>query len=161
MLRMVGRSFSQNRNELDIYMKNNIQQRIAGKAVIVHEGKVLIIRESSKYEDGTRAGRYDFPGGRVNAGESLHDALMRETKEECGLDIVIDSPIFVGEWSPTVKGIHLQIFGIFLECSVKDVNVTLSVDHDHYIWIDPSEYDRYDLVPPNKEVLQRLLDVEC
>ena len=138
-------------------MENKILQRIAGKAVIVHEEKVLIIRESAKYDDGTRAGKYDFPGGRVEPGESLHTALVRETKEECGLDIEIGKPIFVGEWSPIVKNMQLQIFGLFLKCVTTHTNVVLSQDHDDYQWINPSDYDKYDLIPPNKEVLRGLL----
>lgn len=138
-------------------MKNKIVQRIAGKAVIVHKGKVLIIRESAKYDDGTRVGRYDFPGGRVEPGEDLHTALVRETKEECGIDIEIDKPIFVGEWSPVVKNIQLQIFGIFFKCISRNTNVVLSQDHDDYKWINPIDYDKYDLISPNKEVLQCLI----
>ena len=138
-------------------MATEIIQRIAGKAVIMHEGKVLIIRESAKYEDGTRPGRYDFPGGRVRPGEGLREALMRETKEECGLDIEIGKPIFVGEWSPVIKDMRLQIIGIFFECTPMHTNVALGSDHDDYKWISPLERDTHDLVPPNKEVLQGLL----
>jgi len=135
-------------------MENNIIQRIAGKAVIVHNGKVLIIRESTKYDDGTKAGRYDFPGGRVEPGESLQTALVRETKEECGLEVEMGRPIFVGEWSPKVKGTTLQIFGIFFQCIPKDTNVVLGVDHDDYKWIDPSDSNQFDLISPNGEVLK-------
>lgn len=141
-------------------MENKIIQRIAGKAVIVHDGKVLIIRESTKYDDGTRAGKYDFPGGRVEPGENLHTALLRETKEECGLDVEVGKPIFVGEWSPIIKDKHLQIFGIFFQCASQYINVVLSGDHDDYKWINPSDCDKYDLIPPNKEVLQALLRIE-
>src|SRR3989338_4890716 len=120
-------------------MENEIIQRIAGKAIILHEGKVLIIRESAKYDDGTHAGNYDFPGGRVEPGESLYASLAREVKEECGLDVNIGKPIFVGEWSPIVKNRHLQIFGIFFECTTKNVDIVLSKDYDEYKWIVPTD----------------------
>ncbi|HLC99972.1 MAG TPA: NUDIX hydrolase [Patescibacteria group bacterium] len=138
-------------------MEQKIKQRIAGKAVIVHDDKVLIIRESPKYDEGANTRRYDFPGGRVEPGETFHTALTRETKEECGLDVEIGRPIFVGEWSPMVKGARLQIIGIFMECRPKNLDVVLSQDHDEYKWISPNDRDRYDLIPPIKEVLECLL----
>jgi len=49
------------------------------------EGRCLVIRRSqaSKYN----AGKWDFPGGKVDAGESFDEALLREVEEEVGLRI--------------------------------------------------------------------------
>jgi len=47
-------------------------------AIIIKAGKILL----SKQLDG-----YDFPGGGVNVGETLQEALIREAKEETGLDV--------------------------------------------------------------------------
>ena len=137
-------------------MQPEIKQRIAGKAVIVHDGKVLILREASQYTDGTHSGQYDFPGGRVEPGEHIDTALIREVKEECGLDVEIGKPIFVRDWSPVVKGVRLQIFGVFFLCTVKNANVVLSSDHDAYEWINPANPESFDLISPNKEVLALL-----
>src|SRR3990167_2126514 len=81
-------------------MSGEIKQRIAGKAVIVQDGKVLILRESDKYKEGTNKGRYDFPGGRVKSGENHEEALKREVREECSLEIEIEGSIFGGEVEP-------------------------------------------------------------
>jgi len=137
-------------------MTQEIKQRIAGKAVIIHSGKVLILRESKKYDDGTHAGRYDLPGGRVEPGEHIEETLVREAKEECGLDVEVGRPIFVGDWSPVVKDVQLQIFGIFFKCTIKKADVILSQDHDDFKWIDPRETDQYDLMSPITEVLKLL-----
>nr|KKS48922.1 MAG: NUDIX hydrolase [Candidatus Giovannonibacteria bacterium GW2011_GWF2_42_19] len=87
-------------------MSGEIKQRIAGKAVIVQDGKVLILRESDKYKEGTNKGRYDFPGGRVKSGENHEEALKREVREECSLEIEIERPIFVGEWQPMINPVR-------------------------------------------------------
>ena len=66
---------------------------LATKAFIIYEGKVLILRESGSYQDGTNAGRYDLPGGRLNPGEKYDEALAREVLEETGLTIKIKKPL--------------------------------------------------------------------
>ena len=139
-----------------------IQQRIACKALIIHEGRALILRESSKYEEGTNAGGYDFPGGRLQPGEHFEDGLKREVFEECGLAIEIGKPIYVGEWRPVVQGKELQIVAIFFECSAKSDKVKLSEDHDDYKWVllTGDDYKNYKLLVPNdivfKEYIGRL-----
>lgn len=56
---------------------------LAVSAAIVREGKVLIVRRARK----PALGLYTLPGGVVEAGELLHDALIREVHEETGLAI--------------------------------------------------------------------------
>src|SRR3989338_1218406 len=90
---------------------------VATKAFLVHNGKVLIIRESGKYDGGVHVGEYDFPGGKLEPGERFDDALRREIREETGLtSVIIVKPIEVLEWRPLVHGQPLQIVGtIFLK----------------------------------------------
>jgi len=62
-------------------------------AVIMHEGKLLLVKRG--VEPGK--GKWSIPGGVVELGEKVRDAVVREVKEECGLDIevVVDRPIDV------------------------------------------------------------------
>lgn len=117
-----------------------MKQFIATKALIEFEGRVLVIRESSEYEDGTNANKFDVVGGRLEVGEKFYEALVREAKEEAGLDIEVGDPFFVSEWRPNVKGEDWQIVGIFFKCQTLSNQVSLSKDHDKYLWIDPKEY---------------------
>ena len=66
----------------------------ATRAFINHKDKILIIRESDKYKEGTNTNLYDTPGGRMKPGQNLHDNLLREVKEESGLDVEIGKPFF-------------------------------------------------------------------
>lgn len=122
---------------------------VATKAFIVHNSKVLVLRESSKYSDGTHAGKYDLPGGRLKPGEAWSDGLKREILEETGLQIEIGVPIAVSEWRPVVKGEQWQIVAIFFECKTDSPAIKLSDDHDDFLWIDVQDYDKYPMPPKN------------
>ena len=127
---------------------------LATKAFIIYEGKVLILRESGSYQDGTNAGRYDLPGGRLNPGEKYAEALAREVLEETGLTIKIKKPLSVGEWHPTVRGEEWQIVGIFFECEVVTNEIKLSEDHDAFEWINPTEFAQFPIIPNLHDVFK-------
>lgn len=120
---------------------------VATKAFLINDGKVLLLRESSKYCDGTNASRYDVVGGRVEPGQRFDESLIREIKEETGLEVKIGRPFYVGEWRPMVRGEQWQIVATFFECKSESDQVKLSEDHDEYLWIDPKDYNKYNLIP--------------
>jgi 8-oxo-dGTP diphosphatase len=129
------------------------------RGLVFYKDKVLFIRESSCYGGGTNIGRYDLIGGKVAPGESVHDALLREAREETSLPITIIRPFHVDEWRPVIQGQQFQIVGIFFECTTSTDEVTLSSDHDEYVWIDPSHYTRYDLIAPQRAAFQAYLQL--
>jgi len=137
---------------------NTMQQRVAVRAVIISEGKVLILRESSAYKGGTNHGKYDFPGGKINPGETIEEALRRETKEECGLQIVPGKLIAVEEWRPKVPEGQLQIFGLFYICTLRPhFEVVLGRDHDDHKWIEPRHLEEYPLTDATRATVKSLL----
>jgi len=130
---------------------------VATKALIVRDGRILILRESSTYTDGTNVAKFDLPGGRLTPGEAYNEALMREVREETGLSISIGKPIAVGEWRPQVRGESWQIVGIFFECSDMGGEVVLGSDHDAYEWIDPTEHAAFPLIDNLHPVFERYI----
>jgi 8-oxo-dGTP diphosphatase len=115
---------------------------VATKAFIERDGKVLLLRESAKYHDGTNIGKYAEVGGRITPGEHLEEALRREVKEEIGLDVEIGAPFFVNETlpRPTVRGEEWQVIKVFFACKSPAGEIKLSDDHDDYLWLDPADY---------------------
>jgi len=118
---------------------------VATKAFIVNNGKVLVVRESNKYEDGTNTGKYDVVGGRVEPGQHFQESLLREIEEEVGLKAEMKRPFYTNEWRPVVKDEPWQIVGTFFEC-LAEGEVKLSEDHDDYKWIDPKDYKEENLI---------------
>lgn len=138
----------------------NVKLFVATKAFIVHEGKVLIIRESNTYADGTKFEKFDLPGGRLKPGEQFNESLIREVREETGLEISIERPIHVDEWKPKVRGEQWQIVGIFFICRATSTAVVLSQDHDAYEWIDPRECRKYNLMDNYFRAFELYLEYE-
>ncbi|MEV5413517.1 NUDIX domain-containing protein [Thermopolyspora sp. NPDC052614] len=62
---------------------DGVQQLVVG-AVVQHDGKVLLLQRP---EDDFMGGIFELPSGKVEAGEALDTALIREVKEESGLDV--------------------------------------------------------------------------
>ena len=60
-------------------------------ALIVHEGNLLLVKRGVD----PAKGKWSIPGGAVELGERMRDAVIREVKEECGLDveIMLDRPL--------------------------------------------------------------------
>lgn len=64
---------------------------VGAGALILENGKLLLIKRGAK----PGQGRWSIPGGLVELGELVQDAVVREVKEECGLDIEVERLIDV------------------------------------------------------------------
>lgn len=109
-------------------------------------GKVLIVREGSDYDEGTELGNWDVVGGRIESEEELLTGLKREIDEESGLAVEVGELLGVTENFPIIKGDETHIIRVYYACTCDNSDVTLSTDHDKYEWIDPINYQSYGLM---------------
>jgi len=102
--------------------------RFSVHAVILKDGKVLLLKQT--YGDK----RWGLPGGGVEPGETVHEAISRECKEELGVDVVIDC--FTGLYYHMCYNAQVGIF----RCSLPETAcIKLSDEHSEYGWFDPDE----------------------
>lgn len=127
------------------------------KAFIRHEDKILLLRQSGEYVDGTHEGKYEIPGGRLQEGEPWREAFLREIHEETGLKVTIGKPFHVDEWWPEPHGEKWHVVATFFECFSDTSRVTLSQDHDAYAWIDPHTYRDLPIIPGDEPTYQAYL----
>jgi 8-oxo-dGTP diphosphatase len=133
-------------------------QCVAAKAIIVHDGAVLVLQQSSESAvDG--AGRYHPPGGIVEPGEHLREALLREVKEEAGLDVEIGEVLAVEEWRVNIRGEDCQFFGVFYACTLTgESEVKLqAAEAAGYAWVTVGTLGDYDILEPSLSVIKRVL----
>ena len=90
--------------------------KITQKALIYHDGKVLLARDVG--ED-----RFDIPGGRLNVGEQPRSALAREIKEEICIDIEVGAPFYTCTtvWGKEKSPHYFVVFDAELISSLQDV----------------------------------------
>ena len=74
--------------------------RVAVDAVVEHDGQILLI----EYNDARLGRHWGLPGGGVEPGESIHQALSREVLEETGAHVLVGRLLLVNEYDPVLYG---------------------------------------------------------
>lgn len=112
------------------------------KGVILNQNKVLIIKRDDRDQVG--AGAWECAGGKIDFGETLEDALLREVREEVGLDVTVEKLLYAATFytDPTREVIVLTY-----KCRAEHTQVLLSEEHSEYRWVDEDEFRRV-LHPP-------------
>lgn len=77
--------------------------RLAVRAAILHADRLLVV---NAYPPGHGSDLWCLPGGGAEAGQSLHENLMREVMEETGLRIKVGAMILVNEFKDSTAGFH-------------------------------------------------------
>ena len=110
---------------------------------------------------GVFPGQWAIPGGGIEPGERMQEALRREVREEVGLEIHAIRPLFFkdGEHPKLFPdGSRQDIYMIFLlfACRAAGEAVTLGEEFEQYAWVKGPELDRYDLNEQTKDTFRQL-----
>jgi 8-oxo-dGTP diphosphatase len=119
--------------------------------VVVYEGRALLIRRGKP----PLYGRWVVPGGTVELGESLTEALVREMREETGLEVEPGELLTVFDRIERQGGAvayHYVIVDYL--CRYRSGEARAASDALDVAWAAPHELDRFDLPPKALEVVQ-------
>lgn len=101
--------------------------------------KILILKRST--DSKTNPGKWEFPGGKVDQGESFDQALIREVCEETQLKISLDHVVGVSEQNlHLIRAVHIIMSGKIIEGKL-----TLSSEHEGYAWVFFENLVEYEL----------------
>ncbi len=120
-------------------------------AIIMDQGKVLIAQKESTHK---LAGLWEFPGGKIEPGETPETCLERELAEEMGVTIEITD--FFAEYTFSLQTAELHLRGYMAK--IVDGTITLH-EHDAYRWIPVEKLMDYDFVPSDMGFVERLTGV--
>ncbi len=116
-------------------------------AIIKKDNKYLATQRGyGKYKDG-----WEFPGGKMEPGESREDAIVREIKEELATNIKVDSYLTTVDYD--YEDFHLTMH-CFL-CSILDGNIEL-LEHKDAKWLGKEELHNVDWLPADLAIVDLL-----
>jgi 8-oxo-dGTP diphosphatase len=117
-------------------------------AAIVEAGKVLLTRRGERM---SMAGKWEFPGGKLEAGESPQAALVREVAEELGLEITVGKRLGRGTSLHDGRRIELEVYR-----SHRRGGELRLVEHEEHGWFGAGEIVRLDWPEADLPVLPAL-----
>ncbi|HEY6065406.1 MAG TPA: nucleoside triphosphatase NudI [Thermoanaerobaculia bacterium] len=123
-------------------------------------GRVLLCRMPP--DRGVFPGQWGLPGGGVEPGERIHDALVREVHEELGVSVLSAKPLFFkdGVHEKTVPGVgRVPLYMVFLlfECRIDASRaILLNDEFSEFAWVEPPRLSEYDLNPATRETFASL-----
>lgn len=119
-------------------------------AIIRKEGRILLARRPPNK---TLGGLWEFPGGKVEAGEPADTALHRELQEEMGCRVVITQVLAPFVWAYPWGSIELMPFLCEL---ASDSAPPQTHEHTELVWVLPEQLKNYDLAPADVPLLALL-----
>ncbi|WP_281272274.1 NUDIX hydrolase [Neobacillus piezotolerans] len=107
---------------------------LAVKGVVVKDGRMLIVKRSA--DDETGGGTWECPGGKLDFGETLETALVREIAEETGLEVVAGQLLFA---TSILTSPVRQVAILTYLCQAESDDVRLSAEHADFCWAGKDE----------------------
>jgi 8-oxo-dGTP diphosphatase len=125
--------------------------RIVVAALITRDSKLLVCQR--KHSD-SQPLRWEFPGGKVEAGESPAEALARELHEELGVAATIGAEVY--RTRHQYKELPEELLLIFFWANVGGSVSLQNLAFEKFEWAGPSALPNYDFLPADKELIALL-----
>lgn len=120
-------------------------------AAIIRQGNKVFAtqRGYGEFKDG-----WEFPGGKIESGETLQEALVREIKEELDTEIRVDELIDTIEYD--YSDFHLTMHCFF--CTVKEGELVLK-EHEAAKWLTKETLEKVDWLPADLSLIEKLKQI--
>ena len=132
-------------------LKSNSIPTLHVVAAIILRGRQVFATQRGY---GEFKGWWEFPGGKIDAGESHQQALMREIKEELDADITVGDLLETIEWD--YPAFHLRMYCYV--CALRSEDVQLN-EHMDSAWLTKETLDSVKWLPADIGVLEKIREL--
>ncbi|SRR5581483_1569138 len=118
---------------------------VLGCCYLHFEDKILLLHRQDTKPEGNRWG---IPGGKLDEGENLMDAVVREVLEETGIELDREKLHFIGKLYITVKNFHFEYNMVDYREPLTDpgaIKINFS-EHKGFTWVTPEDAMKMDLM---------------
>lgn len=127
---------------------------IVSAAIIKKGNKILIAQRKDDSKLG--AGKWEFPGGKIEFGEHPAQAIVREIKEELGIKIIVDGVYDLASHTYDFEGGKLHVILIVFLTSYQSGRVK-NIDVKDSKWVSGSELRDFDFLAGDRSIVKRLI----
>lgn len=124
----------------------SLGRSVAG--IVVKEGKFLVAR---RLPGGAMSEKWEFPGGKVEPGETEQEALQREFAEEFSVGVRIGDPVARANFEHCGRSIELGAFQVFLNSEI-----FVLTEHTEWRWARFEEIVSLDFADSDRKLLPEL-----
>ena len=118
-------------------------------AIIMKQNKVLLMRRAQGH---SAAGGWEYPGGKIEPGETGPEAIKRELKEELNIDAEIGIMMAETKVLSGNEEIHLMAYQVLSYTG----EITLT-DHDAMEWVPADQLLKHDQLPSDYEITKQIV----
>ena len=121
-------------------------------AIIIHNGQILCMQRGQAKQDYISY-KYEFPGGKIELGETRIEALMRELKEEMNIEVKIAEEDYFMTINHSYPDFELTMHSYICHVDTKEFVRKEHIDHQ---WVIPQELNTLEWVPADYPIVERL-----
>lgn len=119
-------------------------------AIIRQNGKILICQRPADKNCGLL---WEFPGGKIEAGETGEQCIVRECQEELGVTLSVEWELTNITYEYPDRIVHLH----FYFCNIAD-GILVKKEHNALAWIAPSEVDQYEFCLADWAMMRKMME---
>ncbi len=120
-------------------------KRIEVVGAVIRKGNLVLVtqRGQGEFKDG-----WEFPGGKIEPGETPEEAVRREIEEELGASIAVENFLTSVEWDYPAFRVSMRLY----LCRLEDPHLELR-EHESARWVGEDELDRLAFLPADRLAL--------